>query len=151
MKDNVVYIELNNWFSGRDYPIHSKLYEWVNQYKFRDEEWVKEQKLVVVCGPVDMSFNMCITAPKEWVEKNCPEMLSDKSYDYNVHRYSAGIDEVVVEHRAYKDFLRFPDEYSEIPIGRYKMPFMEYTEENIGVHWSDAYYDYEEDFEDDEE
>lgn len=29
-----------------------------------------------------MSCNYTISAPREWVEKNCPELLTDEEYTY---------------------------------------------------------------------
>ena len=83
-----------------------------------------------------MSCNWCITATKEWVEKNCPELLT-----------------------TYKEFIREPDpEYPDwTPSSRFEGDgpmFFEYTEENIGTYtyvrgeWDSA--DDDED-EDDEE
>lgn len=117
----IVYFELNNWFSGRDYPDAEPFLSWMqcnkeNKYyiQFRDESWVKENKLVVVESLVDMSTNFCITATKEWVEQNCPELLS-----------------------TYKEFIRQPDEDDEAPYGRFGCPFLEYEENNIGYHYAD--------------
>ena len=51
----VVYFELNNWFSGRDYPDAEPFLSWMecnkeNKYyiQFRDESWIEENRLVVV-------------------------------------------------------------------------------------------------------
>lgn len=118
MKD-IVYFELNNWFLGQDYPDAEPFITWMNDYvlKFRDIEWVKENRLCVVDGNVDMSVNFCITATREWVENNCPELLT-----------------------RYTQFIRTPDEDGEV-YGRFGAPFKEYTEENIGIY----YWDYLED------
>ena len=47
---DVVYFSVNNWFCGRDYPYDEQFIKWMhddlNQY-FRNEEWVKENKLCV--------------------------------------------------------------------------------------------------------
>ena len=69
---DIVYFELNNWFSGRDYPNAEPFLSWMRDdlnQKFRDEEWIKENKLVVVESLVDMSMNFCIAATKEWIEE----------------------------------------------------------------------------------
>lgn len=113
----VIYFELNNWFSGRDYPDAEPFLSWMRddlKQKFRDEDWVKENKLVVVESLVDMSFNYCITATKDWVEKNCPELLTK-----------------------YTKFIREKDEIEDIPYSRFGCPFLEYKEENIGLHFAD--------------
>ena len=114
---DIVYFELNNWFSGRDYPNAEPFLSWMKDdlnQKFRDEEWIKENKLVVVESLVDMSMNFCITATKEWVEENCHELLS-----------------------TYKNFVRKPEDDEDVPYGRFGCPFLEYKEENIGYHYAD--------------
>lgn len=129
---DIVYFELNNWFSGRDYPNAEPFLSWMRDdlnQKFRDEEWIKENKLVVVESLVDMSMNFCITATKEWVEENCHELLS-----------------------TYKNFIRKPEDDEDVPYGRFGCPFLEYKEENIGYHYAEevecnGYWQYVIDFE----
>ena len=129
---DIVYFELNNWFSGRDYPNAEPFLSWMSDdlnQKFRDEEWIKENKLVVVESLVDMSMNFCITATKEWVEENCHELLS-----------------------TYKNFVRKPKDDEDVPYGRFGCPFLEYKEENIGYHYAEevecnGYWQYVIDFE----
>ena len=114
---DIVYFELNNWFSGRDYPNAEPFLSWMRDdlnQKFRDEEWIKENKLVVVESLVDMSMNFCITATKEWVEENCHELLS-----------------------TYENFVKKPEDSEDVPYGRFGCPFLEYEEENIGYHYAD--------------
>ena len=43
---DVVYFELNNWFSGRDYPNAEPFLTWICENKFSNDEWLKENKLV---------------------------------------------------------------------------------------------------------
>lgn len=110
--NEVVYFELNNWSAGRDYPNDEPFLSWMAndlKIKFRNEEWVKENNLCVVMDLVDMSQNFCITATKEWVEKNCPKLLTE-----------------------YTEFLRFPDEDGEVQ-GRFGHWFLEYEEDNFGI------------------
>ena len=129
---DIVYFELNNWFSGRDYPNAEPFLSWMRDdlnQKFRDEEWIKENKLVVVESLVDMSTNFCVTATKEWVEENCHELLS-----------------------TYKNFVRKPEDDEDVPYGRFGSPFLEYKEENIGYHYAEevecnGYWQYVIDFE----
>lgn len=129
---DIVYFELNNWFAGRDYPNAEPFLSWMKDdlnQKFRDEEWIKENKLVVVESLVDMSMNFCITATKEWVENNCPELLY-----------------------TYENFVRKPEDGEDVPYGIFGCPFLEYEEENIGYHNTDeiecdGYYQYVIDFE----
>ena len=112
----VVYFELNDWACGRDYPDAEPFVSWMEDdlIKFRDEEWVKENKLVVVESIFDMSLNYCITATKEWVELNCPELLTK-----------------------YTQFIRCGEEDDGLPEGRFGCPFLEYNEGNIGCHYVD--------------
>lgn len=111
MKD-IVYFELNNWFAGQDYPANERFGRWMGddlQLAFSNEDWVKENKLCVVRTRIDMSVNFCVTATKEWVENNCPELLTE-----------------------YTQFLREPDEYGDV-YSRFGMTFLEYCDDNIGI------------------
>ena len=124
MNNEIVYFELNNWFPERDYPNAEPFLSWMRddlKQKFRDDEWVKENRLCVVAGFLDMSQNFLITAPKSWVEANCPELLTK-----------------------YREFLRFPDPDSDGEVyGRFDRSFLEYEEENIGITWHEEDYWYE--------
>lgn len=131
---DVIYFEVNNWFYGRDYPISKNFVNWIHTSQFANDEWVKENKLAVNCGHIDMSMNYCITAPKEWVEENCSELLTDESYEYDVLQYHRGMEELKTYTKSYKDFVRVPED-DDIPESKYGMPFKEYTEDNIGVTW----------------
>ena len=82
----IVYFELNDWFSGRDYPPEQPFVSWVQTGKFSDEAWCKENKLCVVAGNYDMSRNWCITASKDWVIANCPKLLGDDQFNYKTIR-----------------------------------------------------------------
>ena len=140
----MIYFELNNWFAGRDYPNAQPFRTWMtdrnlNRY-FLNEEWVKENKLIVVATNVDMSLNLCITATEEWVKNNCPKLLSDEKIDTKyVLQSEDGVKEVI-ETYAYKSFLRYPDENEKIT-GRFGCPFLEFSEENIGIHWYTDFWD----------
>ena len=162
--ENIINFEINNWFSGRDYPNDETFIKWINDCQFRDDEWCKKNKLCVMCGAIDMSINYCIAAPKSWVEKNCPKLLTDEEYEYTLvtckPKKNKGIlvklgikDEYEYEEvktvykKKYSDFICKPDEdgnaYGEI--SGWKFP--EYKEENMGAKWHND--DEEED--DDEE
>ena len=113
----IIYFELNNWCPGDDYPAAEPYDSWVQMRKeksyyinFRDRDWIEKNRIIVVESFVDMSQNFCVTAPKEWVMENCPDLLTK-----------------------YTKFLRKPDEYGEVE-GRFGCPFKEYEEENIG-YW----------------
>ena len=122
---DVVYFELNNWFAGEDYPNAEPFLSWMRNdlnIKFRNEDWVIENELCVVASMVDMSSNFCITAKKEWVEKNCPKLLTD-----------------------YKEFLRYPEKYEDEDedgdvYGRFGCHFLEWSKENFGITYDDEEY-----------
>ena len=111
--DDIMYFEVDNWFAGRDYPEDQPFLSWMSDdlnIQFRNEEWVKKNKLVVAWCFVDMSQAFAVTAPKKWVEENCPAILEDRNEKFVFH----------------------PDENGNVH-GKF-LPFMEYKEENIGVH-----------------
>ena len=156
-----VYFELNNWMSGRDYPNTEPFRSWLHDdlhQTLTDDEWAKKNKLCIVAYYYDMSVNYLISATKDWVLENCPDLLSDKGYDVTFQRSGISGDwEDVVEHHSFKEFLRFPepedqDENGDGPIfGRGDIRFAEYKEENFGVTWKDdPYWNNTEEDEDDE-
>lgn len=138
--NEIIYFELNNWFSGRDYPNAEPFTTWMTDANLRkyflNDEWVKENKLIVVTSMVDMSINFCITALREWVEKNCPKLLSDENTSSIVIRGSGENAEEIKKTFPYKKFLREPDKYGDVA-GRFGHQFLPYIEENIGIHWTD--------------
>ena len=116
-QNEIVYFELNNWMPNNCYPDVEPFKTWVSyeHFNFDNKEWIKENKLVVVRTVVDMSANWCITATKEWVLNNCPELLTK-----------------------YTKFLGCSDNNEKLPYGRISgCSFYEYTEENIGWHFID--------------
>ena len=119
MNKDIIYFELNNWCANVDYPNAEPFLSWLKddlKLKFRDENWVKENKLCVVEQIIDMSVNWCITAKKEWVEQNCPSLLTE-----------------------FESFQRYPDERGEV-VGRFDTTFLEYCDENIGVLYLEEEY-----------
>lgn len=134
--DEIIYIELNNWMAWKDYPDIEPVISWIDERKFSNDKWCKENELCVVNGLIDMSENWCIAAPREWVRQNMPDLLEDKEYTYFIIRHSASGDERF-EHVAHSsDYLRQPDEYGDV-YGRFGWLFPEYCEENLGVRWTD--------------
>lgn len=115
-KEEIVYFELNNWCPGRDYPIEEPFITWMSfPIKFfANDEWVKFNKLVVVQRFVDMSVNFCVSATKSWVENNCPTLLTKHT-----------------------KFLRQRNRYGDVD-GNFA-EFMEYCDENIGIHELEDY------------
>lgn len=145
--EDIIYFSFNNWFSDRDYPNDLKYDELVNCGRLSDKEWAKENKLVIVTGYIDMSINWCIAAPRKWVEENLPELLSDKEYTYQLISYYKGEETIETYTKKYSDFVYPCDENGEAPLEcKYGMPFKEYDEEEIGIHWvEEDEFDWEED------
>ena len=118
----IVYFELNNWFCGEHYPCEEPFVSWMSDdidseditIEFANENWVKENKLCVVANLLDMSLNFNITATREWVDANCPRLMTE-----------------------FTQFLRYPDKNGEV-YGRCES-FLEYYDENIGVTWGEDY------------
>lgn len=112
--NKTIYFELNNWAPGRDYPDVFPFDVWMDDdcnLAFENEAWVIQNNLCVVMSFVDMSVNFCITTTEEWVQHNCPELLTK-----------------------YTNFLRQPDEDGDV-YGRFGHEFLPYEKENIGVHF----------------
>lgn len=110
----VVYFEINNWYAGRDYPDEEPFISWLNAEPYgwclpSSEVWVKENDLVVSAKILDMSLNFCITAPKAWVEENCPALLEERNAQY----------------------VYQPEEGDVVPNGKHGV-FYEYKEPYIG-------------------
>lgn len=162
----VVYFSVNNWMGGENYPPTENFKKWLSDdfnQSFRNDTWCKENKLCVYYGTVDMSTNYTISAPMEWVEKNCPELLTDDEYTYIV-RYGKptknGYDWEDKEiKKKYSDFVYVPNDGEELPdnddLG--DIPFREYCEENFGSEyyethwWGDDEEDDDEDSDEDDE
>lgn len=114
----IIYFELNHW--GTDYfPDCEPFIHWMSHETdgspLRDEDWVKLNRICVKWFPIDMSFNFLITAPESFVERVCPDLLTNEKY----HK-----------------FLRYPEEGEEVPCSHIvgeKEYFLPYTEENIGT------------------
>lgn len=118
MNDDVVYFELNNWTVGIDYPNDEPFLTWFDDdanIQFSNEEWVKSNKLCVVMNFIDMSINFCITASKQWVEDNCPKLLT-----------------------TYKEFIREPNYLGDV-VGEFGHLFLPYKEDNFGILYNENY------------
>ena len=118
-KDEIIYFHLNNWYAGENYPNAEPFLTWIRGdglSLLNTDKFAKENKICVVVYPVDMSISYNITAPKKWVEENCPELLT---------KYK----KFIVEEN--EDGFRYGP-YTE-------NEFLEYTEENIGLHQQDPH------------
>lgn len=119
--DDIIYIELNNWMSKHDYPDEEPFLSWINPWNketkeydlpvFEDDDFNLSQKICVVRAVVDMSLNYCITATRAWVEKMCPRILNEE----------------------FSKFICHPEEDGTV-YGRFGNEFLEYKEENFGLH-----------------
>jgi hypothetical protein len=161
--NDIVYISVNNWFCGRDYPPTENFKTWLRDdlnQKFRSDKWAKENKLCIYYGMIDMSQNYTISAPREWVEKNCPELLTDEEYTYysiiqkpkkklfGGYEY---VEERIEHKKKYSDFVYYPDEGETTPdYDKFDMPFREYCEKNFGSEYYETHY-WDDDDEDEEE
>lgn len=168
--EEIIHFSVNNWFSGRDYPPTENFQKWLGDdlnQKFRDNEWAKENKLCIYYGFIDMSLNYTVAAPRSWVEKNCPELLTNDEYEYATIiskpkknkgilvklgiKPKYGYEQITEVHKKkYSDFVDHPDDDGDIT-SRFNWPYLEYKEENFGSHYYQDPNDvYDEDEDDDE-
>jgi len=115
MNENaIIYFSVNDWGPGNFYPDTDNFRKWLVEEPenyFGNDNWVKENKLCIVVDMIDMSCNYTVSAPIQWVKENCLEILGS-------------------------DFQYFPDEGKEYPEQDHLFtPFLEYLEENIGLHY----------------
>ena len=134
-QQEIIYFEINNWFCGRDYPPIEPFKTWVHTNRFSNDAWCKENKLVVMTGPIDIIMHTNKeTGKREDIEEKHTKKFSD--------------------------FLCFPDEGDEPGeihghiADDWWCP--EYCEANFGVTWNNSWWDDmssddDDDEEDDEE
>ena len=112
---DIIYFSVNDWYCGIHYPDTEIFRKWLGEDEgqyFMNDEWCKENKLCVYCGIIDISCNYTVSAPKEWVKKNCPELLTN-----------------------YSDFIFLPKEGETKPEhDNWHQPFRDYCEENFGCN-----------------
>ena len=145
---DIVHFTLNNWMVGKDYPPGEPFNTWMRFYTLTFNNWCREQKICVYYGNIDMSTNYCVTATREWVEKNCPKLLTDESYTYKETVYKGSLKETTEKIGKYSDFVVYEDDDEEEVNNKFDWPFLEYKEENFG---SFRYEDPEWNFYDEEE
>ena len=155
-KQDVIYFSVNNWFCGRDYPDTPNFRKWLGndlKQNFMDDKWCKENKLCVYQGVIDMSCNYTVSAPREWVEKNCPELLTDDTYTWTLCCSNSKGKWEEKNKKKYSDFVYTPEEGEETPDSDwFGMPFREYKEENFGSEYYETdYWDNDDEEEDEEE
>ena len=129
---DLVHFELNNWFPGEDYPDVEPFKSWVEDLVLDNDEWAKENKLVILSGFIDMSKNWCITATKEWVLEHCPELLENTPFTYAMLRTGRDGTQKIEKSGEMSKFLREPDADGDV-YGRFSWRFPDYCEENFGV------------------
>lgn len=131
--NDIVHFTLNNWMVGEDYPPGEPFETWMSQYTLCNDAWCKEQKICVYYGNIDMSVNYVVTATREWVEKNCPKLLTDESYTYTEIIYRGyDLKEEKEITAKYSDFVIYEDDDEEEVNNKFDWPLLEYKEENFG-------------------
>lgn len=155
VKGDIIYFSVNNWFCGEDFPPTPNFYKWISGSNsdecFRNGEWCKKNKLCVYWGYIDMSVNYTVAAPREWVEENCPELLTDGEFTYKIAHYRGN--ENIIEDciKKYSDFVFNLEDGGMPDSDRNDMPFPEYCEDNFGseyynMHW----FEYDEEYDDED-
>jgi hypothetical protein len=71
----IIYIELNNWIEGENFPNEEPFISWFTDYTFLSDDWYKKNKLCANAEIWDMSVNLWISAPEDWVKSNWPSIL----------------------------------------------------------------------------
>ena len=130
--NDIVKFTLNNWMVGKDYPPGEPFETWMSFYTLTHNNWCREQKICVYYGNIDMSTNYCVTATREWVEKNCPQLLSDGTYTYKETIYKGSLKETTEKIGKFSDFVVYEDDDEEEVNNKFDWPFLEYKEENFG-------------------
>ena len=136
---NVVYFELNNNTVGDDYPPCEPFKSWIHCLNFNQNDWCIENHLCVVAGTIKSSINWCITAPYEWVMENCPDILSNKTFQYKAIMYyhdrqGNEVPAIIDKIGSFAAFVRTKNSAGTV-LGKYNWEFLEYSENNYGVHW----------------
>ena len=145
--EEIIYFEINNWFSGRDFPNDETFRKFVREQLFSDDQYCKEHRICVKHGCIDMSHNWCVAAPKSWVIENCPQLLSDEGYEYKTitRHYDKDINDWVETEneytKKYSDFLCYPDEDGDVYGHVDEWCFPEYCEQNFGSTWTNEWFD----------
>ena len=154
MKD-IICFEVNNWTPGEDFPTEEPFLSWMADdlnLQFHDNAWVKEQKICVLEAVVDMSISFLVTAPKKWVEENCPCLLKEEwrkfiieypepyCNEYNLNRTDYAVEEraeLKKEFEENKEKLLKDLQTSDLVGYPSDQRFLNYTKENIGLWWYD--------------
>jgi hypothetical protein len=113
--EEIVYIELDDWFPDNDYPKIPIIEEWLHHTNLdkylRNDEWAKSNKLCIKWFFIDMSINFMITAPLSFAKEVIPDILKEENAKFiSYHIENGKLSE-----------SRYTNEY-----------FLEYKEENFG-------------------
>ena len=114
--EEILYIEIDDWFPDNDYPRIDVIEKWLDAYNLdtylRNDEWAKSNKLCIKWFFIDMSVNFMITAPLSFVKAVIPDILKEEN----------------------SKFVAYPTEDGKPPRSRYFTNewFFEYKEENFG-------------------
>lgn len=86
--NNIIYFEIDDWCPGQNYPNCEPFLSWMSNETdgspLRDEKWVKKNKICVKIFPIDMSIDFMITAPRSFIEKECPALLKKENQEFIV-------------------------------------------------------------------
>ena len=128
--EDVVYFELFDLYKLPYYPREFPFLWCTPEFLpvFLDDAFLKENQLCVVIqtfryplAKYGYGFDWCITAPKWFVDKYCPKLLTDERYmETDIHCSFP-----------YSNLLRFPDE-DGIVYGSYGVQFKPWVPEEIG-------------------
>lgn len=73
---NLIYFEIDEY----NYPPIEPFKTWIRNGQFRNKNWIAANKLSVIETAQAGTANFCVTAPKEWVKKNCPSLLREDMF-----------------------------------------------------------------------
>ena len=114
--EEIIYLEFNNWFGGRDYPEIPNIEDWVGGcdrpgYKspLLNDEWCKAQKICCLTNDTYITDFCYSRGQEQWWTKT--------------------------EEYSFDQFRRMPEDGDEVAYGRFGWRFLEYKEENFGLTW----------------
>ena len=112
--EEVVKFSVNHW-SSEDFPPEEPFLLWMTDSQLdkylANVRYCKENKLVVVMTLMDMSMSFAVTAPLEFVKRECPCLLKIENQQYVYDK--------------------------DAKTGIYGIRFKKYKEKNIGLWYYD--------------
>lgn len=115
-ENELVYFELNDWIPTTDYPneepfismcciqydrASKKENKFIHIPYLRNNLWLKQNKIVCTVETIDMSEDFYVVATKDWVNRNCPNLLT--KYRKFLRDPINGIDKEYYHFRKYKE------------------------------------------------